>query len=63
METPDDQLLRSITIFDMECLRTIHSRLYTVTELLKLNDYGRFNDYIAVYFGDENSHPLNHFVK
>jgi len=51
VEIPDNRELRPIAIYDTQDHRIIHGRLYTVTELPRLHYYGRFDDYIAIYFG------------
>jgi len=48
---PDNRELRPIAIYDTQCHRIIHGRLYTVIELPSVYYYGRFDDYIAIYFG------------
>ena len=48
---PDNRELRPIAIYDTHCHRIIHGRLYTVIELPSVYYYGRFDDYIAIYFG------------
>jgi len=51
VEVPDNIELRPIAIYDTQRHRILHGRLYTVTELPRLHYYGRFDDYIAIYFG------------
>jgi hypothetical protein len=51
VEVPNNVELRPIAIYDTQNHRIIHGRLYTVTELPRIHYYGRFDDYIAIYFG------------
>jgi hypothetical protein len=48
---PGNVQLRPIAIYDTQNRRIIHDRLYTVIALPKIHYYGRFDDYIAIYFG------------
>jgi hypothetical protein len=51
VSVPDNQPLTPIVIYDTQCHRIIHGRLYTVTELPRIQEYGRFDDDTAVYLG------------
>jgi len=52
---PDNRQLIPIVLYDTERHRVIHGRLYTVTELPEIQNYGRFDDYIAVYLGGQTT--------
>jgi hypothetical protein len=60
---PDNRELRPIAIYDTQCHRIIHGRLYTVIELPSLYYYGRFDDYIAVYFGGAGGYSKERYWK
>jgi hypothetical protein len=51
VSVPDNQPLTPIVIYDTHCHRIIHGQLYTVTELPRIEEYGRFDDDTAVYLG------------
>ena len=46
-----DQSLRPVAIYDTECHRIIHGRLYTATELPTIHEYCRLGDYFVFYAG------------
>ena len=60
---PDNQELHPIAIYDTQCHRIIHGRLYTVTELPWVHYYGRFDDYIAIYFGGSGAYSKEGYWK
>ena len=60
---PDNRELRPIAIYDTQCHRIIHGRLYTVIELPSLYYYGRFDDYIAIYFGGTGAYSKERYWK
>ena len=60
---PDNRELRPIAIYDTQCHRIIHGRLYTVTELPRVNYYGRFDDHIAIYFGGGGTYSREGYQK
>jgi hypothetical protein len=51
VEVPDNQQLVPIVIYDTERHRIVHGQIYTVTEIPRIDCYGRFDDYVAVYLG------------
>ncbi|HSZ27611.1 MAG TPA: hypothetical protein VK768_05450 [Chthoniobacterales bacterium] len=63
VEVPDNRQLLPIVIYDTEYHRIIHGRLYTVTELPRLNGYGRFDDYVAVYLGGASGFSKDGYQK
>src|SRR3984893_16321924 len=63
VEVPDHLELRPIAIYDTQNHRIIHGRLYTVTELPRVHFYGRFDDYIAIYFGGAGGYSKDGYWK
>jgi hypothetical protein len=63
VEVPDNVELRPIAIYDTQNHRIIHGRLYTVTELPRIHYYGRFDDYIAIYFGGAGGYSKDGYWK
>jgi hypothetical protein len=63
VELPDNVELRPIAIYDTQNHRIIHGRLYTVTELPRIHYYGRFDDYIAIYFGGAGGYSKDGYWK
>jgi hypothetical protein len=47
----ENQTLRPVAIYDTECRRIIHGRLYTATELPPLHYHCRLDDYLVFYAG------------
>jgi hypothetical protein len=60
---PDNRELRPIAIYDTQCHRIIHGRLYTVTELPRVHYCCRFDDYIAIYFGGGGAYSKEGYRK
>ena len=48
---PENQTLRPVAIYDTECHRIIHGRLYTATELPPVHYHCRLDDYLVFYAG------------
>jgi hypothetical protein len=59
----DNQPLTPIVIYDTQCHRIIHGRLYTVTEVPRIEEYGRFDDYTAVYLGGATGFSKEGYTK
>ncbi len=59
----DSQPLTPVVIYDTQCHRIIHGRLYTVTELPRIEAYGRFDDYTAVYLGGATGFSKEGYTK
>jgi hypothetical protein len=47
----ENQTLRPVAIYDTECHRIIHGRLYTATELPPVHYVCRLDDYLVFYAG------------
>jgi hypothetical protein len=47
----ENQTLRPVAIYDTECRRIIHGRLYTATELPPVHYHCRLDDYLVFYAG------------
>jgi hypothetical protein len=45
----ENQTLRPVAIYDTQCHRIIHGRLYTATELPSVHGYCRLDDYLVFY--------------
>jgi hypothetical protein len=63
VEVPDNVQLRPIAIYDTQNRRIIHGTLYTVTELPRVHFYGRFDDYIAIYFAGGSGYSKDGYWK
>jgi hypothetical protein len=48
---PENQTLRPVAIYDTDCHRIIHGRLYTATELPPIHYHCRLDDYLVFYAG------------